>query len=41
MWVDRWKQMKAKKDRYKAETKLLAATNENFLKMKKSMKKKS
>ena len=29
MWVDRWKQMKAKKDRYKAENKLLAATNEN------------
>ena len=32
MWVDRWQQMKAKKDRYKAEKKLLAATNEKLLK---------
>ena len=32
MWVDRWQQMKAKKDRYKAEKKLLAATNDKLLK---------
>ena len=32
MWVDRWQQMKAKKDIYKAEKKLLAATNEKLLK---------
>ena len=32
MWADRWQQMKAKKDIYKAEKKLLAATNENLLK---------
>ena len=32
MWVDRWQQMKAKKDKYKAEKKLLAATNEKLLK---------
>ena len=41
MWVDRWQQMKAKKDRYKAEKKLLVATNEKLLKDEKSMKKKS
>ena len=32
MWVDRWQQMKAKKDRYKAQKKLLVATNEKLLK---------
>ena len=32
MWVDRWQQMKSKKDRYKAENKLLAETNEKLLK---------
>ena len=32
MWVDQWQQMKAKKDRYNAEKKLLAATNEKLLK---------
>ena len=32
MWVDRWQQRKAKKDRYKAENKLLATTNEKLLK---------
>ena len=32
MWVDRWKHMKAKKDRYKSEKKLLADSNEKFLK---------
>ena len=31
MWVDRWQQMKAKKDKYKVEKKLLAATNEKLL----------
>ena len=32
MWVDRWQQMKAKKDKYKVEKKLLIATNEKLLK---------
>ena len=32
MWVDRWQHMKAKKDKYKSEKKLLAESNENFLK---------
>ena len=32
MWVDRWKQMKVKKDKYKEEKKLLIATNEKLLK---------
>ena len=32
MWVDRWQQMKVKKDRYKASKKLLAANNEKLLK---------
>ena len=32
MWVDRWQQMKSKKDKYKAEKKLLATTNEKLLK---------
>ena len=32
MWVDRWQKMKAKKDKYKEEKKLLAATNEKLLK---------
>ena len=32
MWVDRWKHMKAKKDIYKSEKKLLAESNEKFLK---------
>ena len=32
MWVNRWKQMKSKKDKCKAENKLLAATNEKLLK---------
>ena len=32
MWVDQWRQMKAKKDKYKAEKKLLIATNEKLLK---------
>ena len=32
MWVDRWQQMKAKKDKYKAEKKLLIETNEKLLK---------
>ena len=36
MWVDRWQQMKAKKDKYKAEKKLLTATNEKLLKDEKS-----
>ena len=35
MWVDRWKHMKAKKDRYKSEKKLLAESNEKFLKIEK------
>ena len=30
MWVDQWQQMKAKKDKYKVEKKLLAATNEKL-----------
>ena len=30
MWVDRWQHMKAKKDRYKSEKKLLAESNEKF-----------
>ena len=32
MWVYQWKQMKDKKDKYKAKNKLLAATNEKLLK---------
>ena len=32
MWVDRWQQMKAKKDKNKAKKKLLIATNEKLLK---------
>ena len=32
MWVDRWKHMKAKKDRYKSEKKLLGELNEKFQK---------
>ena len=32
MWVDRWQQMKAKKDRYKSEKQLLAASIEKLLK---------
>ena len=32
MWLDRWQQMKAKKDIYKAKKTLLAATNEKLLK---------
>ena len=32
MWVDRWQQMKAKKDKYKAKKKMLAATNEKLVK---------
>ena len=32
MWVDRWQQMKAKKEKYKAEKKLLKETNEKLLK---------
>ena len=32
MWVDRWQQMKAKKDKCKTEKKLLIATNEKLLK---------
>ena len=32
MWVNRWQQMKAKKEKYKVENKLLAATNEKLLK---------
>ena len=32
MWVDRWKHMKEKKDRYKLEKKLLAESNEKLLK---------
>ena len=32
MWVDQWQQMKAKKDKCKAEKKLLIATNEKLLK---------
>ena len=35
MRVDRWKQMKAKKDKYKEEKKLLAATNEKLMKYEK------
>ena len=41
MWVDRWQQMKAKKDIYKAEKKLLAATNEKLLKDEKIHEEKS
>ena len=32
MWVDRWKQLKAKKENYKEEKKLLKETNEKLLK---------
>ena len=32
MWVDRWQQMKAIKDKYKEEKKLLIATNDKLLK---------
>ena len=32
MWVDRCQQMKAKKEKYKAEKKLLKETNEKLLK---------
>ena len=32
MWVDRWKHMKENKDKYKSEKKLLAESNEKFLK---------
>ena len=36
MWVDRWQQMKAKKDRYKSKKQLLAASIEKLLKNEKS-----
>ena len=32
MWVDRWKHMKAKKERYKSEKKLLVESNEKLQK---------
>ena len=32
MWVDRWKHMKEKKERYKSEKKLLVESNEKFQK---------
>ena len=31
MWVDRWKHMKAKKDRYKSDKNLLIVSNEKLM----------
>ena len=41
MWVDRWQQMKAKKDKQKAEKKLLATSNDKLLKDEKVHEQKS